>query len=349
MAGEPRATGPTLRANLDGRAIHWKVDGAPLSASADPPLVAAITKAMHHGHPLHVAGPISEQLLAGVDAAQDLLTSWYPETLHKVPVVAATRNGDQPPGTGVGLFFSGGVDAFYSLMNHADELTHLVMLRGFDVKLGTGSEQVWKPIRAMGEAVCNQLGLRYVEVKTNARRAVSGLSWLRITHGAILASAGLALQNTVGRMLIASSRGPTRLDPQGTHPDLDPLWSTERTRFQHDTPVERIEKVAALLSYVPAMRWLRVCHRNPHRYNCGECEKCIRTMIALRLTGGLGRCETLPDRIDLDAVAALEHNTATIRRSLALIDECETNGLPDVADALRRSIAAHSHLVTPST
>jgi hypothetical protein len=33
-------------------------------------------------------------------------------------------------------------------------------------------------------------------------------------------------------------------------------------------------------------------------YNCGLCEKCIRTMISLHIVGALERCSTLPKKLD---------------------------------------------------
>jgi len=51
------------------------------------------------------------------------------------------------------------------------------------------------------------------------------------------------------------------------------------------------------------MRWLRVCWQNKElAYNCGRCEKCLRTMIALHLAGALSRCRTFNRPIDVQRV-----------------------------------------------
>jgi hypothetical protein len=70
--------------------------------------------------------------------------------------------------------------------------------------------------------------------------------------------------------------------------------------------VTRAEKVAFISEHEIAMEWLRVCYKDPDAYNCGRCEKCIRTMIGLRAADALERCRTLPDDLDLAAVATLD-------------------------------------------
>ena len=52
------------------------------------------------------------------------------------------------------------------------------------------------------------------------------------------------------------------------------------------------------------MQNLRVCWRNPDgAYNCGQCDKCLRTMVNLYLADALGRCTTLPAQLDLKQIA----------------------------------------------
>ena len=59
-------------------------------------------------------------------------------------------------------------------------------------------------------------------------------------------------------------------------------------------------KVRKIASYPLALQNLRVCTDIIPEYNCGKCEKCLRTMIALEIVGALGSCSTLPQAIDLD-------------------------------------------------
>jgi hypothetical protein len=54
-----------------------------------------------------------------------------------------------------------------------------------------------------------------------------------------------------------------------------------------DPAVQAMLRVLAVQGRQPeVLRHLRVCHVSPGDvYNCGRCEKCLRTMVALRVTG----------------------------------------------------------------
>ena len=82
----------------------------------------------------------------------------------------------------------------------------------------------------------------------------------------------------------------------GSHPALDPLWSTETLEFVHDgCEATRIEKVALIAEPDVALKFLRVCGEDHNgAYNCGWCEKCIRTKINFI---SLGRLTVVPPSI----------------------------------------------------
>jgi hypothetical protein len=88
------------------------------------------------------------------------------------------------------------------------------------------------------------------------------------------------------------------------------------------------------------MEWLRVCYKNPNGiYNCGRCEKCMRTMIALRAVGAQGRCKTLPNDLDLEEVANMhipEHSIVARRNNLKALKRLGTD--PELAQAFSEAI-----------
>src|SRR5205085_6312252 len=85
---------------------------------------------------------------------------------------------------------------------------------------------------------------------------------------------------------VASTFPMYRLHPWGSHPMLDPLWSTERTTIVHDADaVSRAEKFAFLAERPRALANLKVCFEADSEYNCGVCEKCMLTMVGLRAAG----------------------------------------------------------------
>ena len=100
----------------------------------------------------------------------------------------------------------------------------------------------------------------------------------------------------------------------------------------------RLDKVRAFAGCDLALSTLRVCYHDPDRFNCCRCEKCIRTMMALRLCGALDRAVTFPEPLSLMRVRALD-----IPRRIRYYHECllhaaEENGDEALGAALRAAL-----------
>jgi 7-cyano-7-deazaguanine synthase in queuosine biosynthesis len=262
-----------------------------------------------------------------------VLSQWLPE---KPPATAVTWKRDTdpvPPATGVGCFFSGGADSFFSLEMHKDEITHIVFALGWDLQ--ESQTQVWTRVKAMLEDVSSSYNKELIILRTNHRAVLPGWG---ITHGAALAAASHVLSETLGRMIIPSSYTREQLHPWGTHPELDHLWSSERVTIEHDSVAfTRVAKVARIAASEVAMRWLRVCWRNTEQqYNCGHCAKCIRTRIALTCVGA--ECQTFESQITADEVAAKYKPTDFVERYFAEeLLEASTGSMHDaLLTALKR-------------
>jgi hypothetical protein len=141
-------------------------------------------------------------------------------------------------------------------------------------------------------------------VTTNVRELSDPLVPWDAYHGSALASVGLALAGRVRTLIVPASLTFANLVPWGSHPLLDPLWSTEEVDIVHDgCEATRLDKLAAIGNDPAARRWLRVCWEvRGGAYNCGHCEKCLRTMVALRALGLLDAFTTFPP-LDLERVA----------------------------------------------
>ena len=68
---------------------------------------------------------------------------------------------------------------------------------------------------------------------------------------------------------------------------LDPLWSTEAVEIVHDGCGQtRVEKIKYISQNETVMKNLRYCWENRDvEYNCGKCEKCLRTATCLEIAG----------------------------------------------------------------
>ena len=125
----------------------------------------------------------------------------------------------------------------------------------------------------------------------------------------------------------------------------DPLWSGSVTVEHRGAGADRTQKVAALVDEEAAWRTLRVCWRNPEQaYNCGECEKCLRTMTTLEAYGALKRFETFPDTLSASRVAALRLRGIPSRQfaqaNVQLLAERSIR--PDLERAWQRALAGPS-------
>jgi hypothetical protein len=274
--------------------------------NGDPWLAALLVLAMQTGEDLTIPAPVSPRLLGALADIQAVFTSFY-KRLRPVTIVTSARGKAWPDeDAGVGLFFSLGVDSYYSLMKNRREhpadsrsLTHLISVNGFDVTYEGDDGEFRLALLRNFERVAAAFDLTLVPVSTNIRRVgVRLVPWTAL-HGAALASVVLALGGFFRRISIAASTTYDKLYPWGSHPVLDPLWSTETLEVVHDgCELNTIDKTAVVAQLPLALETLRPCAGHGDEYNCGRCEKCLRTMLDLLAAGALERCQTLPHEIE---------------------------------------------------
>jgi len=279
--------------------------------NGDPFVPALLLPAMRLGEQLEINSPVSRKLLGSVPRIQSIYRRWDP-TLSEVAVKSPVRQEQPDAGRprNVGLFFSCGVDSFYSLLknvkNHAKDdnaIDDLIVVNGFDIFLRRRGD-LFARLLSNAIRVGRETGKRILPVATNIRDFSDRfVDWAHLYHGAAIASVGLALESVFERIYVAATHYETELFPWGSSPLLDPLWSTESLSFLHDgCDVRRVEKIRSIARSPIVLETLRVCTTHSYSdkvYNCGSCSKCLRTMIGLYLAGALGKCRTLPSKIDV--------------------------------------------------
>ncbi len=283
---------------------RFRVSHGAAAAGAEPFLAGALPVAMALGQSLRVDGLVSPQLLTNLPSIQAIYHAWNP-SWRMIPVWAQPAQSEAPGGRGVACFFSGGVDSFYTLLKHRDEIDTLIFIHGFDIPLENTTLRT-RVSAAVGE-VARAFAKPLIEVETNLKAWLIRHAQWEHAHGALLAGVALLLAPQFARIYIAASDSYDMAvkHPWGSHPLLDPLWSTEHTTIVHDgCEFTRIGKVARITQSEIALRWLRVCWENPNNeYNCGRCGKCLRTMVALRFAGALDRCQTFVRPLNVAALA----------------------------------------------
>lgn len=299
-----------------------------LSLSADPFLSLFLIPCMYAGENLHLAGVVSAKLFNRVLEIQTLLRSWHPE-LSKIQVTADTLNDEKPEKRLInkGCFFSAGVDSWYSLLKHQNDISHLICIQGI---VNGFDEQEWlKQYRNVDLAV-RTLNKELITVKSNWRQQTD-MTWMKqwtnhswgkycrddfygkYYHSGGLVSTVFCLHSLFSEVIIPSSYPYIFLEPWGSHPLLDPLWSTETMTFLHDgAESTRFEKIQRQLKDNPlALKTLTVCNmygrstKKDNSYNCCQCLKCLRTMLQLRLNNCLEQATSFSQPLDLDKVKLL--------------------------------------------
>ena len=269
--------------------VHFRASVALALGRADPLLPLGLLAAMRTGAPLHLPALTSARLLRNSGRLQDVLAAFSDRRLTPTRIVAEPGPTPAPPGRGTGAFFSAGVDSFYTALKRAPELTHLVYVSGFDV-LDPASRRAQSALAGVRAAAAD-LGKELIEVETNMRAITDPYETWHLAHGIGIVAVALLLQGQLERIYVPASFAYADLAPWGTHPLLDPLWGTEAIDLVHDgCELVRAEKVARIASHEVVLARVRVCNQQASKYNCGKCEKCVRTMMNLRLAGALPRC-----------------------------------------------------------
>jgi hypothetical protein len=323
--------------------IWFRTSEGPIAAGPEPFLIAALLPAMAVGAALCARGPVSPRLLGSLPRVQEIFATWNRQ-FQQVPInVHAGTAPSAAPGQ-VGCFFSGGVDSWYSILKHRAEISTLVFVHGFDIPLANTAlrEMVSQSLRD----ACGALGKRLIEVETNAQELSHGRVAWELYHGSVMVSVAHVLGPQLRKVYIASSATYANLVPNGTHPVLDPLWSTESTELVHDgCEATKMEKVARVAACDVAIRSLRVCYENPNgEYNCGRCRKCLNTMASLRLVGALERCPTFARPLDLKAVARIRFTDAITRARIEdMLHRAEGAEDPVLVRALRDCLSQRYH------
>lgn len=282
-----------VRARAAGALLQVRLPSARFNRRAlgDALVLSTLVPAMRAGSTLRLPHdvPVSSRLVAALPAIQRIYCNWNVR-LHPVALDATTYE-PEGEGAGIALFYAGGVDSSYSLIAHEGELDALVTVLGFDMHM---DEEEMAASRARNTAFARSLGKEILFVESNHRGFVRDLGVSRtIVYGAMLASTALLMG--FRRCYIASSHSVGYLRPEGSHPTLDPLFSNGTTSIVHDdVTVSRLDKTRTIATRPDVLANLRVCWDRPND-NCGTCQKCLRTMAALRLCGVAGPFPPLDD------------------------------------------------------
>lgn len=320
-----------ISADVDGAAVWFASDRA-LSANPDALACAFLIPAMAADRPLKLHEPVDATLLANFTGIAEIFHDWWNFSIPEVRAETCKR----APNGGTGMFFTAGVDSFFTLWRNRERIDYLINVHGFDIDLDDTDRfaQSSAAIRKVAEA----LSIEPIFVRTNLRDhpTFQAAQWEK-THIAALAAVGHVLSPWLRQVYVASS---DVLPPYASHPDLDCLWSSNAIETINDEiNISRLDKVNTIGHWPLAQRYLKVCWENRAKsLNCGECEKCVRTQAQLAAVGALDHCKTFPPGSLAERISALspvsEHFTKQWSEVRDLISDSATKSA--VNDLLAR-------------
>jgi hypothetical protein len=286
-----------IAADVDGVPVWYESSDVEMQRRGEIFACAFLLPAMKRGSALRLEGiSLSPLWLANAQRLMKTFSEWWGYTPIEISCDSACPAVETPSNQHTGLFFSGGVDSFYSLLSSEEQINDLVFVHGFDSALADQTRL--EDARHHLSQIAAGTGRRLILLKTNLREhpLIRGMDWLKIFGGA-LASAAYTVPG-IRRMMISSSYAVGFLIPCGSHPETDPLWSNEQLVFVHyGVNTIRLNKLIAIADHPLVMRHLRVCWKNAGRPdNCCRCEKCMRTMLLLEARGKLTQFDAFPSR-----------------------------------------------------
>jgi hypothetical protein len=194
------------------------------------------------------------------------------------------------------------------------------------------------------EKVTSAAGVNTVAVYTNIRHLCDERElWLNRFFGAVLAAVAHGFSSRLDLFFIASSYDFENLEPCGSHPLLDPQYSSYQLRIRHrDANLSRLDKLRIVAGWEPGFQNFRVCLANVEdRLNCGRCEKCVRTMTGLVAIDALHKTEAFvendvtPEMFDAFKIN-IRHRQPFY---LELLPELKKQGRMDLVDIITQKLS----------
>ena len=281
-----------------------------LSCNPHPFLLACTIPAMHHGEErVMIEGEICPELRDGLITAMSWIRQWYHgDWEHLVRIEAKTRHSALTHSISrrAGFFFSGGIDSLATLRcnrlsyhhKHPGSIKDGLLIGGLEVDKRETFERVISSLRDIAE----DANITLIPVYTNIRDIDDDWDfWAYEWQAAALSAVAHALANRLSLAYIAASDDISSMLPLGSHPLIDPNYSSSNLRIKHDgITLSRFAKTKLIARWNVALQDIRVCtfseKYRDDMLNCGECEKCIRTMLALLALGVLDKTRAFPKK-----------------------------------------------------
>jgi hypothetical protein len=272
-------------------------------------LVSCIMPALHHGEErVFLDEEIGPEIRDGLTTAMGWIRHWYYRPERWLPRIEAKKISNtistSPIPQRAGIFFSGGIDSLATLRanhrnypsDHPWSIKDGLLVYGLEVDK---QESFGHVVNSLSE-VARDAGIALVAVCTNVRSLEDDwMFWEHAFHDAIFSAIAHAFSRRISVVSISSTYDIPHIRPYGTHPLLDIGYSSCDMRIRHDgIMLSRLTKAKLVAGWDVAFQNVRVCNKSElyrsGRLNCGECSKCVRTMLAFMALGVLEQTRAFP-------------------------------------------------------
>ena len=279
-------------------------------------LLCSALAAMRYGEKrIAIDAPISAEIKDGLVNAMKCLIDWHGGERRVISIEAPMETEVLFPNKSprAGALFSGGIDALAMVRDnqlnfpsgHPRRIQDGILVYGVLEGENERDPSFQNVVNAV-TAMAHDAGIELIQVYTNAYAHFRDLDpdfsfWRFEYHGSFLAAIAHAFAPRLSVASIASTYDFANLEPWGSHPLLDPLYGTINLQIRHENAaLSRLEKTKLVGEWDVALKQLRVCNEKASyregNYNCGNCEKCVRTMTAFLSLGMLDRITTFKEK-----------------------------------------------------
>lgn len=293
----------------------------PNSVCFDAFAVSILTIATSLGEDLTIDGKISNELLLNLQEAIAVYHWYFPKLSHEISIKGARISSTHRAHSHrVASFYSGGVDSLFNiagLIRHkriygGHETSDLWLVHGMDIPLQ--DLELWNSVSTRLHEIQDLIPIQIVNIRTNARELQRGIvPWSQLGFSCILGGVSKLFSEFVPSVLIGSYDTYDRCVPHSSSPLVDHLWSCSRQSIRHySARFSRLDKLEVIKGEMPGLlNILRVCWRNlGGEYNCGVCEKCLRTQAQLELVSARNLTASFPELDLYESIMDLEFSSS---------------------------------------
>lgn len=317
-------------------------------------LIACVPPALQHGEKRIILDePICAKLYSGLVSNMKLLRHWYGPQTQPITQIEATIHSPAQRAIHskrAGFFFSSGVDSLTNLrlnrlnlsLDHPASFKDALVVYGMNIESDNRIETFDQRLELMSE-VASDARINLIPVYTNIRYLDEDSQFFQQQfHSAILAASAHAFAKRLTDVSISSSFEISNLFPWGSHPLLEPNYSSHDLCITHDgNELTRLDKIRIIADWNVGLQNINICYSNWPGKNCCRCDKCCRAMLSLLALGALERCGAF-DANDVSenlVISALRVQTYHFQDFLEIKSALAAIGRNDLVRAIEKKLS----------